>query len=125
MSEPYLSTRSKTSMHLKKFKVFSSLRRPETHFRHAQGHQRAGALKGSINIFQTKTITVYEVEHQKTVNTKLGKQTIWSSEVKDIYHYFQQKEAGRQKKQRVKLHCFPKAYQSILQIHMAKKYKHF
>ena len=98
MSEPYLSTRSKTSMHLKKFKVFSNLRRPETHFRHAQGHQRAGALKGSINIFQSKTITVYEVEHQKTVNTKPGKQTIWFSEViKNIYHYFQQKEAGRQK----------------------------
>ena len=126
MSEPYLSTRSKTSMHLKKFKVFSNLRRPETHFRHAQGHQRAGALKGSINIFQSKTITVYEVEYQKKVNTKPGKQTIWFSEViKNIYHYFQQKEAGRQKKQRVKLHCFPKAYQSILQIHMAKKYKHF
>ena len=85
-------------MHLKKFKNFSSLRRPETHFRHTQGHQRAGALTGSINIFQSTTITVYEVEYQKTVNTKLGKQTIWFSEViKDVYHYFQQKEAGRQK----------------------------
>ena len=74
-------------MHLKKFKVFSSLRRPETQFRHSQGHQRAGALTGSINIFQSTTITVYEVEYQKTVNTKLGKQTIWSSEViKDIHH---------------------------------------
>ena len=62
-------------MHLKKFKVFSSLRRPVTYFRQAQGHQRAGALAGSTNIFQS-TITVYEVEHQKTVNTKLGKQTI-------------------------------------------------
>ena len=47
-------------------KVFSSLRRPETHFRHAQGHQRADALTGSINIFQSTIITVYEVEHQKT-----------------------------------------------------------
>ena len=65
-----------TCMHLKMFKVFSSLRRPETHFRHAQGHQRAGALAGSTNIFQSTIITVYEVEHQKTVNTKLGKQTI-------------------------------------------------
>ena len=63
-------------MHLKKFKVYSSLRRPETHFRRAQGHQRPGALTGSINIFQSTTITVYEVEYQKTVNTKLGKQTI-------------------------------------------------
>ena len=66
----------------------------KTIFRHAQGHQRTG----SINIFQSTTITVYEVEYQKTVNTKLGKQTIWFSEiVKVIYHYFQQKEAGRQK----------------------------
>ena len=71
MSEPYLSNRSKTSMHLKKFKNFSSLRRPETHVRHAQGHQRAGALTGSLNIFQSTAITVYEVEYQKTVNTKL------------------------------------------------------
>ena len=92
MSEPYLSIRSKTCMHLKKFKKFSSLRRPETHFTHAQGHQRAGALTGSINIFQCKKITAYEVVHQKTVNRKLGKQTIWFSEViRDVYHYFQEK----------------------------------
>ena len=81
MSEPHLSTRSKTCMHLKKFKVFPSLRRPETHFRHAQGHQRASALTDSINIFQSTSITLYEVLHRKTVNTKLGKQTVWFSEV--------------------------------------------
>ena len=81
-----------TSMHLKKFKVFSSLRRPETHFRHAQGHQRAGALIGSFNIFQSTIIVVYEVEHQKTVNTKPGKQTICFSEVIiEFYHNFQDK----------------------------------
>ena len=62
-----------TCMHLKKFKVFSSLRRPETHVRHVQGHQRAGALTGSIIIFQSTISTVYEVEHQKTVNTKTWK----------------------------------------------------
>ena len=73
MSEPCLSTRSMTCMHLKKLKVFSSLRRPETHFKHAQGHQRAGALTGSINICQSTIITVYEVEHQKIVTTKPGK----------------------------------------------------
>ena len=85
-------------MHLKKFEIFSSLRRPETHFRHAQGHQRPSAITGSFSIFQSTTITVYEVEYQKRVNTKLGKQTIWFSEViKDIYHYFQQKESGRRK----------------------------
>ena len=59
-----------------KIRGISSLRRPETHFRHVQGHQRAGAITGSINIFQSRIITVYEVELQKTVNTKLGKQTI-------------------------------------------------
>ena len=80
---------SMTCMHPKKSKVFSSLRRPETHFRHAQGHQRSSALTGSIKIFQSTKITVYEVVHQKTVNTKLGKQTNWFSEViKDLYHYF-------------------------------------
>ena len=101
MSEPYLSTRSKTCMHFKKFDVFSSLHRPETHFRHAHGHQRAGASTGSINIFQSTIITVYEVEHQKTVNTKLGKQTIWFSEViKDIYHYFQEKKGSKTKRDR-------------------------
>ena len=104
MSETYLSTRSKTCMHLKKLKVFSSLRRPETHFKHAQGHTRASALTGSLNIFQRTTITVYEVKHQKTVNTKLGKQTIWFSEViKDIYHYFQEKKARRQIKKEGKV----------------------
>ena len=99
MSEPYLSTRSKTCMHLKKFKVFPSLRRPETHFRHAQGHQRASALTGSINIFQSTSIKLYEVLHRKTVNTKLGKQTIWFSEVITEFHQnFQKELAGRHKK---------------------------
>ena len=54
-----------------KVQVFSSLRKPETQFRHAQGHQQAGALTGSINIILNTMITVYEVESQKTVNTKL------------------------------------------------------
>ena len=85
MSEPYLSTRSMSCMHLKKLKVFSSLCRPETHFRHAQGHQRAGALTGSINIFQGTIITVYEVEHQNTFNTKLGKQTMSSLSECPVY----------------------------------------
>ena len=68
-------------MHLKTRKFLSSLHRPETHVRHAQGHQRAGALTGSINILKSTYNTVYEVVHQKTVNTKPGKQTIWLSEV--------------------------------------------
>ena len=95
-------------MHLKKFKVFSSLRTPESHFKHAQGHQRAGALTGSINIFQGTIITVYEVEHQKTINTKHGKQIIWFSEViKEFYHYFQEKLAGSHKKIESKVALHP------------------
>ena len=79
-------------MHLKKLKVFSDLRRPETQFRHAQSHQGADALTDSFNIFQSTVIRVYEVEHQKTVNTELGKQTIWISEIiKEFYQYFQEK----------------------------------
>ena len=79
-------------MHLKKIKFLSSIRRPETHVRHAQGQQREGASTGSINIIQNTIITVYEIEHQKTVNTKFGKQTIWFSEViKELYHSFQEK----------------------------------
>ena len=86
-------------MHLKKLKVFSSFRRPQTHFRHAQGHQPACALTGSTNIFQSNINTVYEVVHQKTANTNFGKQTIWLSEViKEFYHYFQEKKAVRHKK---------------------------
>ena len=82
-----------------KVQGFSSLRRPETHFRHAQGHQQASALTGSSNIFQSTIITVYETIHRKTVNTKPGKQTIQFSEViKEFYHYFQEKKAGRHKK---------------------------
>ena len=54
-----------------KFQVFPTICRPETHFRYAQGHQGAGALTGSINIVQNTNITVYEVESQKTVYTKL------------------------------------------------------
>ena len=46
-----------------KFKVFSSVRRPETIFKHAQGHQQAGALTSSINLFQSTIILVYEKEH--------------------------------------------------------------
>ena len=99
MSEPFLSTRSKTCRHLKKFKFRSSLRWPATHVRHAQGHQRASAITGSINIFQSTTITEYVVEHQKKVNTKIGKQNNCFSEViRQFHHYFQEKAPGRHKK---------------------------
>ena len=51
-----------------KVQVLSSLRRPETNFGHAQGHQRASATTGTINIIQNTIITLYEVESQETVN---------------------------------------------------------
>ena len=70
-----------------KVQDFSSPRRPEVHLSRSQGHHQASAIIGSINIFQSTIITVYEVVHQKTVNTKFGKQTIWFSEViKEFYH---------------------------------------
>ena len=71
-----------------KVQVFSCLRRPETQFRHAQGHQLAGALKASINIIHNKIIIVFQVESQKTVNTKLWKRTNWfSAVIKEIFHH--------------------------------------
>ena len=70
-----------------KVQVFSSLLRPEAQFRHAQGHKRASALTGSINIFQNTIITVYEVESRKADNAIYEKGTNWFSEViKEIFH---------------------------------------
>ena len=91
-----------TWMHLNNFNAFSSLRRPDTHFRHVQGHHWAGALTGSINIIQKTIFTVYyDVEHQKTINTKLGKQNIWFSKViKEFHQYFQKNRLEDKKKDR-------------------------
>ena len=75
-----------------KVQVLSNLRCPEKQFRHARGHQRAGASTGSKNNIQNTIITVYEVESQKTVNTKLWKRIIsFIEEIKQFYHQFQQK----------------------------------
>ena len=75
-----------------KFQGFSTFRGPETHIRYAQGHQRESALTGSINNMQNTNITVTGAEHQKTVDTKFGKQTICFPEViKVFYHYLQEK----------------------------------
>ena len=94
----------------KKSRSFSLLQRPETHFGHAHGHQPANLITASINIFQSTIVTLHEVEHQKTVNTKLGKQTIWFSEViKEFCHYFGKNRLEDRKGQKVKIHCFPKA----------------
>ena len=67
-------------MHLKKFKFSSGLRRPETQFMYAQGHQREGALTSSTNITQNTFLKVYKVEFQKTINPKLQKQSNLFSE---------------------------------------------
>ena len=88
-----------TCIHLKKFKVFSSLRRSETQIRNAQWHQQASTSTGSINILQSTIFTVDEVYHQKTINAKLGTQTNSVSEViKNFHHHFQKKNAGENKK---------------------------
>ena len=36
--------------------VFSSLRRPETHFKHTQGHQQVGALQAPLSSFKTQLL---------------------------------------------------------------------
>ena len=70
-----------------KVQIFSSLRQPETQFRCLQRHHWASALTGSTNVIQNTIITVYEVESQKSLNTKLWKRTNWLAEViKVIIH---------------------------------------
>ena len=59
-----------------KVQVFSTLRRPKTHFGHEQGHQRAGALTGSINNIQNTIFVENGVQRRKTVKIeKSGKRT--------------------------------------------------
>ena len=75
-----------------KFQGFFQSSQARNTFQTREGNQRPGALTGSISNFKSTIITVYEVVHQKTDNTKLGKHTIWFSEViKEFYHYFQEK----------------------------------
>ena len=109
-----------TCKHFKKFKVFSNFRRPETHFRHAQGHQQAYPLVSSTYIFQSTFNTVFEVVHQKTVNTKLGKDYLAFRSNQRLFHDFQGKKAGRHKKTENKNALILKTYQSILQNPSAK-----
>ena len=51
-------------------------------------------------IIQNAIITVCEVEHQKTLNTEIGKQTFWFCEtVKEFYRYYQENtKNGRHQK---------------------------
>ena len=75
--EQHLSTSSKIYMHLQKF-GFSSLCRPKTHFRDQQGHQRAGALVGSIiinkkNYSGERSLTSRQLTLEKShENVKIG-----------------------------------------------------
>ena len=55
--------------------------------------------KAPIPLLKAQFFAVYGVEHQKTSNTKLVKQTIWFLEaIKGFYHYFPEKEIGKHKK---------------------------
>ena len=51
-----------------KTQILSCLRKPELHFRHQKGHQRAGAILGSIIMMKNTTILVNGVDNQKTNN---------------------------------------------------------
>ena len=56
MSEQYLSTMSKTFLHLKRFKFIHNIRRKWTQIFHQQGQKGAGAFLGSINTTQETTL---------------------------------------------------------------------
>ena len=88
--------------------VFSSFRGPETDFRDLEDSQLTSALTRCNNSFQETISTVYEVKHQKTVNTKIGERTNWFLEVRKekIHHAFRKRYTGRRKKEiRVALRC--------------------
>ena len=61
---------------------------PETHFRHQQGRERAGAITNPVCVIQNTNITVNALEHQRIVTIKeLGKQTKFCSEaIKEIFY---------------------------------------
>ena len=110
-----------------KVQIFSSLCQPETHFRHAQDLQWASAILGSIKIIQNTIITVYEVESQKTVNTKSCKRKNWIlGVIKKINHhiFFGQLDQKTKKRIKLMLQSNAKVHQSLLQIPTAKKYKY-
>ena len=87
------------------------------------GHQLAVALTVFINSIQNTIITLYEVESQKTVNTKPWKWTDWISELfKQIFDYnLCETSTGKRKKRKVMMQCNAQAYQSILQNPIALK----
>ena len=88
MSEQYLSTTSKTGMHLKKFMFFSNLHRPE---KHIAGTRRVTYEKVQQQVvlksFKTHLLQYMKksLRKQATQNYENG---IWTSEViKGIFHY--------------------------------------
>ena len=77
-----------------KVQVLSNLRCPETQLRHARGTNEQVLQQAPETTLKTQffQFTVYEVEYQKTVNTKLWKRIIcFIEEIKKFYHQFQQK----------------------------------
>ena len=126
MSEQYLSTTSKTGMHLKKFMFFLIFTGQKTHCRHSQGDLREGATTGCIKIVQNTFITVYEEESQKASNTKLWKRNLdFRGNKRDISLQPSRKvDFKMQKVKKKELHFNTKAYQLILQNSVARKYKH-
>ena len=100
-----------------KIQLVSCTRGPQTHFRNAQDPQLAGVLTVFIRSIQNTNVTLYEVESQKTVNTKSRKRTDWLSElIEQMFdHNFRENSTWKWKKMKVMLQCNAKAYQSILQ----------
>ena len=68
-----------------KVQVSSSLPRPGTQFRHAQGHHGAGGLTGSIHIIQITFITVYQIESQSQLTENFDKGIIGFHKLSEKY----------------------------------------
>ena len=108
-----------------KLQVFSSFCRPETQFKHAQGHQRAVASTNPINNIQNTNITVHELEHQKTINMKkhgYGPIVFQKWPKNAFITTFRRATLRNAKIQEVKLHYIATTHYSILQNPMAKNY---
>ena len=101
---------------ISKGSVFFLSSRAKAHFRQAQGHQSANAILGSINTVQNATVVVNGVEHQKTISKKLknGLVGLQKYSRRLFITFFSRGRLEGANKQRVRLHCSAKAYQSTL-----------
>ena len=92
-----------------------------------RGHRRASALTGVINIFQGTFITVHEVEHHKDrkYTTLKTVKIVFKSNERDISSQLSgELDWKPQKYRKYTFYCKAKNYQSILQLAMAKIYRH-